>query len=871
MKRSIVCLLVSLGIWLAAKADHITGGEMYYTFLGASGGVYQYRITAKLFKDCHRNRQFPDPAIISVFDKATNSRIKDLAVPLANSGRLELSNTNKCITNPPDVCYDLAYYNFDLSLPGSPDGYLIALQIVFRINGISNLSSGYGNVGATFTAEIPSTTTMATAPQNNSARFNSDDMVVVCADNSFNYSFAAEDLDGDELRYSFCNAYQGGSFGGGSTSNPASPPPFLSVPYEGTAFTGSSPLGNTVTIDSKTGMIKGTAPASGTYVVTVCVEEIRNGKVIALQRKDLQINITSCTIAAASLLPEYQLCDDSKTLALNNRAYSPLIQTYYWEFSDQEGTPVFSSSSSNPVYTFSDTGLYKIKLIINRGQECSDSITSVARVYPGFKPGFEVNGICSKKPTRFSDATTSVYGAAYKWTWDFGDNDLSDDISTLQNPSYAYSGIGVKNVQLIVSNTNGCVDTISKAVSIVDKPPLGLAFRDTVICINDQLTLHAIGGGLFKWSPQSNITGSTTNSPTVTPHATTTYFVELDDGGCLNSDSVTVNVVSKVNVQAMNDTTICQGDEIRLGVVSDGLSYSWTPAEQLNDAFSKNPLAVTNATSTYEVTARIGGCSASDRILVKTVPYPNANAGNDTTICFATSAQLSGSMDGNNAVWSPAIGMNAANTLHPTVRPKNTTAYTLSVYDSKGCPKAGLDTVVITVLPDINASAGRDTAVSVGQPLQLQAKGGESYSWSPASNLSATDVSNPVAVYYEPSEGQLYKVLVSNEAGCTDSAFITVKVFQKGPYIYVPNAFTPNDDGRNDLLRPIAVGIQRIEQFIVYNRWGQTVFSTAENGNGWDGRINGKEQASGTYVWLVKAVDYNGKSYFRKGTAALIR
>lgn len=871
MIKSIACLFVFLGVCLTVRADHITGGEMFYTFLGVSGGQYQYRVTAKLFKDCHRNRQFPNPAIISIFDKGSNTRIRDISVPLSNSDRLELSNPNKCITNPPDVCYDIAYYTFDLSLPGSVDGYLIVAQIVFRINSINNLISGYGNVGATYTAEIPSTTSVTAAPENNSARFSGNDMVVVCADNSFTYSFAAQDADGDELRYSFCNAYQGGSFGGGSTSNPAAAPPYQSVPYDGARFTGTSPLGSAVSIDARTGMIKGVAPGSGTYVVTVCVEEVRNGKVIALQRKDLQINITSCTIAAASLLPEYQLCDDSKTLTLSNRSVSPLIQSYYWELSNQAGTPVFSSSAANPVYTFPDTGLYQVKLIINRNQECSDSIISVARVYPGFKPGFEVNGICFKNPSNFADATSTVYGQVYKWNWDFGDNAVINDVSEQQNPSYAYSGMGIKDVRLIVSNTNGCVDTINKNISIVDKPPLSLAFRDTMICVNDQVKLSASGSGNFKWSPQSNITGQTTNSPIVNPSSTTTYLLELDDGGCLNSDSVTVRVVNKVNLQAMGDTTICQGDAIQLRVESDGFTYTWTPAEQLNDPAMKSPLAVTHSTTTYEITARIGGCSATERIEVKTVPYPIANAGSDTTICFASTAQLSGSMVGNNAVWSPVQGLSAGNTLSPTVRPNATTAYTLSVFDTKGCPKPGLDTVIVKVLPKVRASVGKDTAVTIGQPLQLQASGGVSYSWSPAFCLSATDIANPVALYNEPVEGQLYKVLVANEAGCTDSAFTTVKVFQGGPNVYVPNAFTPNDDGRNDQLRPVAVGMQRIDQFIVYNRWGQTVFSTTKNGDGWDGSIRGQQQGAGVYVWLVKAVDFNGKAHFRKGTVTLIR
>jgi gliding motility-associated-like protein len=137
--------------------------------------------------------------------------------------------------------------------------------------------------------------------------------------------------------------------------------------------------------------------------------------------------------------------------------------------------------------------------------------------------------------------------------------------------------------------------------------------------------------------------------------------------------------------------------------------------------------------------------------------------------------------------------------------------------------------------------------------------------------LSADNVNNPIALYTSPSEGIQYKVLVFNEAGCADSAYINVKVFATKPMIFVPNAFTPNGDGKNDKVRPIAAGMLRIEFFNVYNRWGQLVFSTQIDGHGWDGNISGQKQDTGVFVWAVKAVDYNGKPYFQKGTVTLIR
>jgi gliding motility-associated-like protein len=867
MKKTVIGCLLML-VQFTARADHITGGEMHYTFTGINNGLYTYQITAKLFMDCYSNRRLPDPAYFGIFNKGTGAHIKDLSIPMAHQDRLLLNNPSPCITNPPNVCYDIGFYDFSVDLPPVAEGYVIVIQVVYRVQGISNLNPGYGNIGATYTGEIPGTNQQATGPQNNSAQFTGDDMVVICANNSFSYSFAAEDKDKDQLRYSFTNAYVGGA-GGGGTNFPPAAPPYSSVPY-GSNYGAASPLGGNVKINSNTGFITGIAPGDGIYVVTVQVEEIRNGVVIATQRKDLQIRITACTIASASMPPEYMLCKNSQTITLANLSTSPLITSTNWELFDNKGVSIFNSNSTTTSFTFPDTGLYTVKLVINRNQQCSDSITSLAFVYLGFKPDFTLNGICFRKPTQFFDATVTSYGQVNSWDWNFGDG-TGNDHSVLPSPIYTYNTMGSKNVQLIATNTKGCRDTMVKNVAIVDKPPLSLAFRDTLICVPDAVQLQAIGSGIFSWTPGTAMINGNTASPTVNPMTTTMYTVHLDDNGCLNHDSVKVRVVDHVTLQAMNDTTICQSDTIRLHLQSDGLKYSWTPANQVLNATAPDPNVVTWFTTSYQVTASIGSCTATDRVLVTTVPYPVADAGSDTTICFETTAQLYGSTEANTFAWLPASTLSNLKILDPVATPKTSTAYIFSAYDNKGCPKPGYDTVVVTVMPDINAFAGRDTAVVTGQSLQLQATGGVTYQWIPATNLSNPAIANPVASYSAPSAGILYKVLVYNVAGCIDSAFVRVKVFQIMPSVFVPNAFTPNRDGKNDLLRPIAVGMARIDYFQIYNRWGQLVFRTSSNEHGWDGTIAGKLQPSGTYVWVVKAVDYTGAPYMQRGTLVLVR
>ncbi len=324
MKKIVTCWVVLMGFLQTANADHITGGEMSYTLISVTNGMYHYRVNARLFMDCYSGRQLPNPAIFGVFNKATGERVQDLSVPMSHQQNLTLSNAGPCITNPPRICYEIGHYTFDIVVPAAIGGYMVSLQVVYRVNGIANLVQGYGNVGATYTADIPGTQPRADAPTNNSARFNGSDLVVICANNSFQYNFGAVDDDGDQLRYYFCNAYTGGTSGGVGTNTSPNPPPYTSVPYGGD-YGSSAPLGGTVQIDQSTGMITGIAPGEGIYVVTVCVDEIRNGVVIATQRKDLQISITDCAIAAASIQPEVMLCGTTRIISLANNSTSPLI------------------------------------------------------------------------------------------------------------------------------------------------------------------------------------------------------------------------------------------------------------------------------------------------------------------------------------------------------------------------------------------------------------------------------------------------------------------------------------------------------------------------------------------------------------------
>lgn len=880
MKR-IVTLLVMLLSVLQAMAGHIAGGEMYYRYIGpgADPNTDRYEITLRLFRECDpvgTAAPLPTDVFIGIFRNGSPVRyLKTVDVRRSTFDSLELQNPLTCIINPPDICYQVATFTFTQDLATSTDGYTFSYQTCCRSNSILNVEffpipGGPGpGEGATYMCEIPGTADLPPGSHNTSAVFKLKDTVLICKGKNINVDFSATDADKDSLSYSFCAAYNRGVATDSRNVTP-SVPPYEEVTYL-PGYSGSQPLGTSIAINPVTGVITGTAPSTGGYVINVCVTEYRNGKPISVHRKDFMIDVADCDFAAADLKPRYITCDGF-TMTFKNETNSSQIHSFYWDFGDSSDGSI--STEPSPRHTYTDTGTYTVKLVINRGEQCSDSAFTQALVYPGFVPDFTIEGSCFLNPYQFVDLTSTKYGIVDSWRWNFGDPSGNGDTSTLQNPVYRYAAPDTTNVQLIVSNSKGCVDTITRPLSVLDKPAINLPFHDTLICDIDTLQLHASSGSIsasFGWSPNINITSLTGPSPYVYPKDTLTYLVTVNDRGCINTDSVKVNVISKVMLDAGNDTTICRTDTIQLLPATNALYFKWSPATALDNPDIKNPLASPLSATQYQVIASVGKCSAVDVKKISVIPYPVANAGNDASICYGKTTQLNATMTASAFSWSPTNSLLNANTLTPTAGPQNTEQYILTVTDTLGCPKPVRDTITVNVIQKVPAFAGNDTIIVAGQPLQLNATGGILYQWSPTIGMDNPDIPNPVVNIPPGYDSVTYQVKVSTPEGCYASDDIKVVVFKTMPDIFVPTAFTPNNDGLNDVLRPKLVGMKYFDFFRVYDRWGLMVFNTSEQNQGWDGSFAGRPQMSGTYVFVARGVDYTGRVLTKKGTVVLIR
>lgn len=854
-------------------ARHVAGGELYYEYLGSGSAPNSsnYRITLRLFRECSSPGPRLETERVTVGIYENSNLFAELPLPIIggiNTLRLK-TELFPCLVGDPEVCYEVAIYSNIIALPNNQNGYLLSRTGCCRIDRISNLAIPL-NVGSNYITRIPGTASLPDGQHNSSPQFRVRDTALVCTNKKFILDFGATDSDGDELTYSFCEGFTAAS---GSNTSAISRTLNLDPLNYAFPYNGSQPLGDKVTIDPKTGIISGVAPSGGQYVVSVCITEWRAGKAIAEHRKDFILKVDDCDLIEADLPDKIIKCDDF-TVKFENGSTSSAITSYLWDFGVPGNINNFSVQAT-PTFTYTDTGRYMARLTVKGPEGCEGSDSTEVLVYPGFKADFVSTGNCFQNPYQFNDASFVRYGNIDLWKWDFGIDTTLADTSRLTNPQYKYSGSIQASVKLMIASNKGCVDSISKNVLIRDKPLMQLPFKDTVICSIDSLLIPVTGNGNFTWLPNDHIIGRTTNQPVVFPKDTTHYIVTMLEDGCTNTDTVTVNVVDYISIQLAPDTTICQTDAIVLRNHTIASTFSWTPVGSLHDPSVKSPVASPLTTTTYTVTGNLGRCQATDQITVTVAPYPQVNVlTGDTLICYGNRVPLQASFTGTHYRWSPANSLLNATNLNPIAGPTQTTRYLLTASDSlSGCPKSVTDSVTIRVIPNIIVNAGSDTTIVPDQLLQLRAtsSGGKQFTWTPILGLDNPNSNRPIVHLGDDIDSILYRVRVTDDGGCYGEDDIKVRVYKGRPDIIVPSAFTPNNDGRNDILKPITIGITDFQYFRVYNRWGQLLFSTGIQGAGWDGNYNGIKQAPGTYVYMTQGTDISGKVIFRKGTAVLIR
>jgi gliding motility-associated-like protein len=398
-------------------------------------------------------------------------------------------------------------------------------------------------------------------------------------------------------------------------------------------------------------------------------------------------------------------------------------------------------------------------------------------------------------------------------------------------------------------------------------------------CANNtgEITLNASGG-----TPayQYSIDGGTTYQPAniFSNLAAGSYNgIQIKDANnCIKTIApVIIALIDTMRLEVGLDSTICFGKSITIVPQTNALTdtFKWTPKVNLNYDTVKTPVATPTDTTKYYLTAKWGVCTRKDSITVNVLHKPVANAGRDTTVCYKTNATLFGSasnLSGTvNYSWSPPDSLNTPNSAITGVRLDTTRQFILTVTDNYGCNFSVTDSVMVFMQPPLVAFAGNDTNAILGRPHQLQATGRNAldFVWTPTAPLNNPFIANPLAIIYNNT---YFYVHITDAIGCSDDDTIYIKAYE-GPTYYLPNAFTPNGDSKNEIFFPTPVGIRSTEYFRVFDRFGKLMYQTNKWLQGWDGTLKGKPASSGTYVWMIKGIDVNGSIVEMKGTVILLR
>lgn len=387
------------------------------------------------------------------------------------------------------------------------------------------------------------------------------------------------------------------------------------------------------------------------------------------------------------------------------------------------------------------------------------------------------------------------------------------------------------------------------------------------------ITVNAAGGNSGYTYSIDGVNFQASNIFNVAPGP---YTVAVKDNlGCTTSFNTVVDLTDNLTFTPQIDPTICEGTSTQLSLSSNGTIYLWSPSTGLSDTTIYNPVANPIATTQYIVTTTLGRCSAKDTVIVNVNAAPIPNAGADGFICYGQTYQLQGS-GGTQYSWSPSTYLDDPQKPNAVSSAPKDIIYTLSIVsDINGCASLVTDEMRLDVTPPIKVQTFPfDTVAYSTDIFQLLAVPSDSdvinYSWSPSIGLDNPFIANPIVTAGAIGDVVQYQVTTSTIAGCKGYGYVTVKVY-KGPDLYVPTGFTPNNDGKNDKFTPFPVGIKQLKYFRVFNRWGQMVFSTNQLHDGWDGKLQGTEQQTGTYVWMAEAVTNDDKIITKKGVVTLIR
>ena len=561
---------------------------------------------------------------------------------------------------------------------------------------------------------------------------------------------------------------------------------------------------------------------------------------------------------------------------------------YTWDFDD--GVVETTTTPQSPPHTYANGGIFTPRVILIDAQGCEVPAIINDKIIvdkPVADFSIDNSAACGGGLVKFTNLSKTLteeqLGMPLSSTWDFGAPGDPGNTSTIRHPSFNYPNPGKHTINLQVVTAYGCKASAAKELTVPTQPRAAIdPVADICQGYSTTITGHETTGqadARWQWTINPGISTTQQTPIAYSGDAAGIKSVQLTvtnaDGSCPNTANTQFTVrVSPTLAPAPDKVNVCRGTPLQLMANTDAnATVLWTNYN-INDATSASPLVTPDIDTTYTVVATNPyGCTTTKKISL-TVTQPFVVRTTDAAICKGTSARLLATgADGYQ--WTPAASLSDANIPNPVAQPAVSTDYTVTGRDKFNCfTSTAVAHVIVNPAPTVNA--GPDITTSNGSiiPLQLQvSEDVTTVRWTPQEGLSCSVCASTTIT---PKNDATYYIEVANRYGCTAQDELRLKIVCDNANIFIPNSFSPNRDGVNDIFYIRGRGAQEVKSFRIFNRWGQLIFerysfTTDDSSKGWDGTFKGQPANPDVYVYMTEVVCDKGGTQLLKGNITLLR
>lgn len=585
--------------------------------------------------------------------------------------------------------------------------------------------------------------------------------------------------------------------------------------------------------------------------------------------------------------PNIQTCPNA-TVTFTNTS-SPAGFSSFWDFGDGN-----TSIATSPTHAYTATGFYDVKLRIIDAYGCADSITKTAFIQVDIPvPSFTMNDSVSSC-TPFEVQFTNTSGYFTSSFWDFGPG---EGTSTQVSPNHYFSTPGIYPVKLIITSPGGCRDSISHNVQVYDTAGSRVNYLPLGGCTPLSVSFNNFSPGpmaSYFWDFGDGYTQIST-SPNIT-HVYRSYgnflpkIIMEDPAGCLIPLPAvdTVFAIGALADFGADDTLFCDYGVVNFTDSTTNndpiTSYNWSFGDG-GTSVQQNPVHTYNNPGLYTVRLIVQTQSGCADTLTKTnhiavVQRPVIDIGGDSVLCINSSLVHTGVFiqpDSSVVTWSWNFPNGNTSILQNPPAQTYTAAGSFTITaiatNSTGCKDTTTQSLLVNPLPVVTMPS--QLVIQGGFPVTIPATYSPntiSWVWSPATGLSCANCPAPLA---GPKVNTNYQVLFTDNNGCVNTGLIQVIVLCKNSNLFIPNTFSPNGDGSNDVFYPRGKGLERVKLLRIFNRWGEVVFEgrdvpVNDPAAGWNGTFKGRKPIADVYVYQAEVFCENGELIKLNGNIALI-